>query len=153
MREEFEDTENWHKRGYLPHYDISNKYQMITYRLADALPQKVLYELAGHADWQSASKAEQTQKRKLLEKYLDQGYGSCLLEKYGYIIIDNWKFFNGIRYELITYVVMPNHAHILIKTYPEWSLGQIIKTWKSYSAKEIRKLVQQENADYQSALL
>lgn len=38
MRGEFKNSENWHTRGFMPHYDAENKYQMITYRLADSLP-------------------------------------------------------------------------------------------------------------------
>ncbi|WDE95523.1 hypothetical protein PQO03_07300 [Lentisphaera profundi] len=41
-RQEFVDDRNWHNRGYLPHYDVANKYQMITYRLADSVPQDIL---------------------------------------------------------------------------------------------------------------
>jgi putative transposase len=40
MREEFRDEVNWSKR-FLPHYDVSEKYQLITYRLADNLPQNI----------------------------------------------------------------------------------------------------------------
>ena len=42
QRHEFHNEQNWHERGYLPHYDAAKKYQMITYRLADSLPQEVL---------------------------------------------------------------------------------------------------------------
>ena len=35
---EFDNPQNWHSRGYLPHYEAGLKYQMITYRLADSLP-------------------------------------------------------------------------------------------------------------------
>ena len=44
MGQEFENN-LWRNRGYLPHYDATSKYQMITYRLADSLPQKVLHKL------------------------------------------------------------------------------------------------------------
>ena len=60
MRQEFEDSEHWHKRGYIPHYNVANKYQMISYRLADSLPVEVLLEIAGSADCQSASISEKT---------------------------------------------------------------------------------------------
>lgn len=53
-RAEFQNPQNWHNQGYLPHYDIGDKYQMITYRLADSLPVEVLHRLesslAGSAD-------------------------------------------------------------------------------------------------------
>ena len=45
-RHEFKNSSAWHNRGYLPHYNEANKYQMITYRLADSLPKQVLSEIA-----------------------------------------------------------------------------------------------------------
>ena len=39
MRDEFTNGQNWHSRGFMPHYDAGEKYQFITYRLADSLPQ------------------------------------------------------------------------------------------------------------------
>ena len=35
----------WYTRGYLPHYDEPGALQMITYRLADSLPQRALAEM------------------------------------------------------------------------------------------------------------
>ena len=46
IRYEFENSEAWHNRGYLPHYEAGDKLQMITYHLGDSLP--------GSADLQSA---------------------------------------------------------------------------------------------------
>ena len=54
MRAEFSSVDNWHNRGYLPHYGAKNKCQMITYRLADSLPQEVL-KAAGSAGDSPAS--------------------------------------------------------------------------------------------------
>lgn len=146
MRFEFSCHENWHNRGYLPHYDASNKYQMITYRLADSLPQvkiKALDEIP----------IKQTlERRKRIETFLDQGYGSCILqnENCAKTIIESWQFFDKQRYDIIAYVVMPNHVHLMIKTYDTFKIGQLVKTWKSRSIKEIRKHF--KNADCQSAL-
>ncbi|MDD7985223.1 transposase [Lentisphaera marina] len=77
----------------------------------------------------------------IIEKYLDKGYGSCLLKdsRNAQIVLDTWKFFNGERYDLIAYVVMPNHVHLLIKTYEKWPLAKVVHSWKSYTAKEILK--------------
>jgi hypothetical protein len=36
----------WHSRGRLPHYDADEVTQMITYRLADALPREVIEDRA-----------------------------------------------------------------------------------------------------------
>ena len=159
-RAEFQNPQNWHNRGYLPHYDIGGKYQMITYRLADSLPVEVLHRLksslAGSADCQSAisDERQQTIKRKAIEEFLDKGFGSCILaNKFcAEIVAENWKYFDSKRYELFAYVIMPNHVHLLVKTFEEYPIGGLVKTWKSFSAKAIRKLFREGGADYQSAL-
>ena len=155
-RSEFENSEAWHNRGFLPHYDVAHKYQMITYRLVDSLPQEVLAE---SAELHSASSEDKDamRKRKIIEKYLDKGYGSCLLKEAhnAQIVVDAWKFFDGERYDLIAYVVMPNHVHVLIKTYENYALGHVVQSWKTYTAKEIKKFYKEkggENAECNSAL-
>ena len=57
------------------------------------------------------------------------------------VVVDNWKFYHGKRYDLIAYVVMPNHVHVLIKTYEEWSLGKIVWAWKSLVTKYVNSNV------------
>lgn len=132
---------------HIPHYDIKNAYQSITYRLSDSLPATILNELAaerGRLDKhkETSQKAEALRRQKI-EKYLDAGYGCCILKNTNIakIIIDNWQFFNKQRYDLIAYVVMPNYVHVLIKTYPEWKLEKVVHSWKSYTATEINKTV------------
>jgi len=93
---------------------------MITYRLADSVPQEMLrtagstgglpgrtgglpgnpiskYPLAGSAGGSPAEKAEKTKKRKLIEVFLDKGYGSSILKnpEVARIIIENWLRFDG----------------------------------------------------------
>ena len=149
MRDELKNISNWHNRGYMPHYDAIGKYQIITYRLADSLPQEILKNIID-----KYSEEKKGLRRKEIELQIDKGYGSCLL-KYPHcakIIIENWKYFDKKRYDLISYVVMPNHVHLLIKT-KTFEIGYLVKSWKSYTAKAIRKyFASLSNADYQSAL-
>ena len=119
MRDEFKNSENWTKR-FLPHYNADHKFQMITYRLADSLPQDVLKSLGTpQATAGKNNKLQETQKRQYIEENLDKGYGSCMLaeQQVAELIIENWQHFHEDRYDLIAYVVMPNHIHVLIKVY------------------------------------
>ncbi|WDE95302.1 transposase [Lentisphaera profundi] len=148
-RMEFENDEAWHNRGYLPHYDQANKYQMITYRLADSLPKDVLAGFAGGSPANKlspipdSSSIDEIKKRKLVEKYLDQGYGACYLEipEVAQLVVENWFHFDGERYDLIAYVIMPNHVHLLIKTYANYTLKDVIHSWKSFTAHKIIKFL------------
>ena len=145
MREEFKNSHLWSKR-FLPHYDASLKFQMITYRLADSLPQDLIRAL-GTPQPSADGEGDELQKRKIIEETLDKGYGSCLLQEplVAQVVVDNWKFYHGKRYDLTAYVVMPNHVHVLIKTYEEWSIGKIVWAWKSLVTKYVNSEVDLKN--------
>ena len=148
MKDEFKCIENWHNRGYMPHYDAYGKYQIITYRLSDSLPQEVL-----NKGVDKLLETEKIERRREIEYQIDKGYGSCLLKqpRCAEIVIENWECFDQKRYDLISYVVMPNHVHLLIKTHT-FEVGYLVKSWKSYTAKAIRKYCASlTHADYQSA--
>lgn len=120
-----------HSRGYLPHVDGA-EYQMITYRLGDALPQNVLERL---------KELPEKQRRIQTEAIMDSGLGSCLLAKpeIASMVIDNWRYFDNNRYQLIAWVIMPNHVHVLIRVFENQSLSNIVQSWKSYTSKQILK--------------
>lgn len=128
---EFENHENWSKR-FLPHYNSKDKYQMITYRLADSLPQSIIQKLQeGHSENKAMNELE---RRKLFENSLDKGYGSCLLSKpdVAQKVIEAWDYFDQVEYEKIAYTVMPNHIHILIRAFDNKSIGQLVWSWKKF---------------------
>jgi REP-associated tyrosine transposase len=130
----------WYSRGYLPHRDQGGIFQSITYRLADSLPQEYLKELRIELRIKS-NKRQERERRIKIENLLDRNYGSCIL-KYNQcakIVEENWKHFDGIRYNLISYVVMPNHVHVLIEQNKSYELGEIVKSWKGYSSRQINK--------------
>ncbi|MCW8127684.1 REP-associated tyrosine transposase [Microbulbifer halophilus] len=41
--------------------------------------------------------------------------------------------FDGIRYLLIAWCIMPNHVHLLLD--PKESLAKIVQSWKSYTGR------------------
>jgi putative transposase len=58
------------------------------------------------------------------------------------LILDACKFFDRQRYKILTIVVMTDHVHLLIRPLPKsdteyWSIGSILHSIKSYSAKQI----------------
>lgn len=62
------------------------------------------------------------------------------------VVLDACIFFNNQRYKVFSLVVMPDHVHWLIQpllksTSEFWSLSSIIHTAKSYSAKQIPKVM------------
>jgi putative transposase len=131
----------WYRR-FLPHRDDDiSLLQLITYRLADSLPQHLLAQLKAKLEALPPEEQE-AESRKLIEYWLDAGYGACCLRnpQAAEIIVNNWKYFDGERYDLIAWVVMPNHVHVLVRVYEGHSLGKIVQSWKSYTGKRILAL-------------
>ena len=76
-----------------------------------------------------------------MEKYLDQGHGSALLHnpRAGKIVEDAILFYNGKKYELHVWCIMPNHVHILITPLEGFTLTSIVRPLKSYTSKCIHE--------------
>jgi putative transposase len=129
----------WHSRGYLPHLDAAGEIQALTFRLADALPAKVV------AGWKKEMERDPAGSEKALRikiaRYEDAGHGSCLLRVpvCAEIVQNAFLHFDGIRYRLLEWCVMPNHVHVLIHCCFNITLGEIIRSWKTYTAREISK--------------
>ena len=136
----------WHRRGdYLPHCEFKSL-QAITFRLYDSLPKDVLENMRLHfknADVIGLDKKHQAELRKQIDKYEDAGYGQCFLrdERVASVVRENLFHFDGIRYRLLNWCIMPNHVHVLIEVLDGWTLSQIMHGWRSYTAKEANKIL------------
>ena len=127
-------AKGWYSRNYLPHLDAPGLLQMITCRLADALPAQAIEGIKQ----QTSSDIE---RQKKIAAWLDAGHGSCHLREPANAAIIEQAFwhFDGERYHLLAWCVMPNHFHVLIETLPQHPLAAIIHSWKSYSSRYINK--------------
>ncbi len=134
------DPRFWTSRGYLPHFDKAGYTQFITFRLADSMPREVLKR------WRTDLKhGEITDAnfRKRVEYYLDQNYGSAHLRNHeiANTIQETLLKFDGERYRLICWVLMPNHGHILLTPIVPHELPEIMHSIKSYTAKEANRIL------------
>jgi putative transposase len=88
-----------------------------------------------------ATVAEYAERRRRLDAMIDEGLGACLLRapEFAAIVGDALLHFDAVRYRLIARVVMPNHVHVLIEQLDGFRLGDIVQSWKSFTAKEINK--------------
>lgn len=124
----------WHERGYLPHFDAGAVVQTVTFRLADSLPRE-LYEKI------SVVAVNPINRFFALEREIDRGLGSSLLaESYHAAAVENaLNHFDGERYKLLAWVVMPNHVHVMIEQIAGHPLSRIVHSWKSFTANTINK--------------
>ena len=139
-------------QGYLPHWD--GRLIFITFRLADSLPVSALQEMkAFDMMWQvQREKGELTseweedfnRKRTTLEnELLDRALGSCVLKRSDVraLLSDVLLHFNGERYYMHTFVIMPNHVHMVLQPFEGWRMQDIMLSLKTYSAKVINRLL------------
>ena len=130
----------YHTRGYLPHLKVEGGTYWVTLRLHDSLPQEVLNKLEDERKaWekQQAAKKPAPQERaqewqrlysKRMQAYLDTGMGACWLKRddIGGLVANAFRFFEGTRYDLHAWVVMPNHGHVMVTPRDGWTLSSIL---------------------------
>jgi REP element-mobilizing transposase RayT len=136
-------------RHNLPHWEQSGTTCFATFRLADSLPAGKLEELrdararwlAVHPTPLSPDDAAEYHARfeETAERWLDAGHGECLLRASGArrAVEDAIRHFDGDRYTLHAFVVMPNHVHVLFTPAEDVAIGNILHSWKSFSAKTV----------------
>ena len=138
--------------SWLPHWEQPSTLCFITFRLADSLPQE---KLSGFLErrkiwlslhprpWDETTGAEyEAEFGGKLETWLDAGHGSCILRdsRIRGIVEDALRHFDGERYALDSFVVMPNHVHVLFAPMRGHDIAGIVKSWKSFSARQINVL-------------
>ncbi len=124
----------WYSSGYLPHFDSTLVIQFITFRLADSLPQERLRHIQEALG--SVPESEQDpERRKKMEHWRDAGMGCCGLKhpEVARVVQESFLKFDGERYKLIAWCIMPNHVHVFIE--PKIRLGKIVQSWKSYTGR------------------
>jgi primosomal protein N' (replication factor Y) len=83
-----------------------------------------------------------------MEQLLDAGYGSCALARLeiATAVENAFKHFDGTRYQLGDFVIMPNHVHVLVRPHENESLQDIVHSWKSFTAKRANELLKTTGA-------
>ena len=155
----------WYALDRLPHRDEAFLRQSITYRLFDSVPAHVIESKKAELNAGSAVSLAATSPlapgpgalpaqaklhawrerrlREFLENYEDAGHGSCSLKNpdVAAVVRENLLHFDGQRYRLLEWCVMPNHIHVLIEQYPGNRLQDIVDSWKSYTAKRANAIL------------
>ncbi len=135
----------WHARGYLPHCDKPGLIQLVTFRLADAMP------AARRHEWEPLQAiADERERRTKLEAYLDRGWGECHLKRtdMAALVENSLLCFDAQRYRLCAWVVMPNHVHVLFEQW-QTPMDELLYSWKKFTACEGNKLLGREGQLWQ----
>jgi len=148
----------------LPHWEQKEVTYFLTFRAADSMPAEVLLSwkerrnewlrqhdidpdnpdwrvrlhLLGQAAYDEFHQAFTAE----FQRYLDAGHGECLLKRpeLAREVADALQHFDGERYLLGDFIVMPNHAHVLAQFFRGVGMKGQCYSWKKFTAGMINRL-------------
>src|SRR5206468_11361510 len=85
----------------------------------------------------------QKRQQERIEKYLDAGHGECWLKRddIAKLVADALHHFDGKRYRLICWCIMPNHVHGVLEPLAGHDLPQIMHSLKRYTAQQANRML------------
>jgi putative transposase len=150
------------RHGSLPHWYQPGVTYFVTFRTDDSVPHEL--QVAWHrrreewlrrhqiepknANWKAL--LHQTPEREHrfhseftqeFMRYLDRGYGACALRetRLARMVYDARLHFDGDRYSMGDFVVMPNHVHLLVCLHGASEIEEQCNSWKRFSARKINQ--------------
>ena len=135
-----------YSRSYLPHFDAPYIAQGLTFRLADSVPRSAIDRWREEIDLSEVLRTEEARHQELLRRvaqYEDAGRGECHLRRpeIATLVCKALIRFDRQRYQLREWCVMPNHVHVLVKQLEGFPLGEIVKSWKVFTAREANAIL------------
>ena len=117
------------RKGWrLPHWTATGATYGVTFRLGDSLPaplwrqwKKEREDLRVRAEKGSLPPSERERLEALLSQkvsdWLDAGHGECWLrdDRIAQVVAEALNHFDGVRYDLDAWCVMPNHMHVIVR--------------------------------------
>ena len=137
----------------LPHWDQPGATDFLTFHLADSLPAGLLAQWREEREawltwnprpWSPAQEREYHERFSgAVERWLDEGHGECLLRwpevRAG--VAEVFTKFDRDRYWQHAWVLMPNHAHLLVSLKEGIALPELLKAWKGASSRAVSLLL------------
>jgi putative transposase len=158
----------------LPHWSQAGTVTFITWRTADSMPAPILDRwhrervqwLHAHGiDPQSPVWRDRLHglgkatAREFFNTFangwhdsLDTGYGACVLRspELAEIVARSLHHFDGERYLLLDFVIMPNHVHLLATFPDERAMLEQCKSWKHFTATQLNRRLHASGRFWQS---
>jgi type I restriction enzyme R subunit len=156
----------------LPHWSQPGVITFITWRTDDSLPKQVadrlvierndwlrLHEINPMSNWRAkVAELPYEQRQEFRTKVdtrwhdeLDNLHGECVLKRpqLATIVHDSLLKFDGDRYFVTDFVVMPNHIHLLASFPTEDACLEQCENWKHFTATRINRLLGQKGRFWQ----
>jgi type I restriction enzyme R subunit len=163
----------------LPHWSQAGTVAFITWRTWDSIPVPVLEQWLeqrdawllrhgihpGKGDWRALLRERDLKlQREFAAEFsnrwndlLDDCRGACVLRRteLAKVVADSLRHFDGARYELTDFVIMPNHIHLLAAFADEETMLGQCESWKHFTATKLNRSLgrngrfwQQDGFDY-----
>ena len=140
-------------RRRLPHWRQPGVSYFVTFRLADSVPQPLLRQwrheraiwLRLHPQPRGVSELREYEARFIgrMQEWLDAGMGACHMRRpdvRAEVEVCLLQF-DGNRYDIDAFVLMPNHVHAVMKPTPGSDLSTVLQGIKGVSANRCNKLL------------
>ncbi|MBI2481167.1 MAG: hypothetical protein HYV60_21775 [Planctomycetia bacterium] len=154
-----------------PHWSQAGAIVFVTFRTDDSIPAEVLdlwerqkqdwLMRRGYANvhWSLALDQLSPQDRRDFniefnrrrEEFLDTSHGQCLLKRpeLSAIVAESLLHFDGERYRMGDFIVMPNHVHLLCAFADAAAMRKQFDSWQHYTAVQINRSVGQQGKVWQ----
>ena len=156
-----------------PHWYQPGVSYFVTFRTEDSMPVEVSRRwYAQRADWlqrhgismanrnwrEQLDRLDVALRREFHETFsrqyleaLDKGYGACVLrqKELSQIVAKSLLHFDGVRYHMGDFVVMPNHVHLMVCLLGETDIEAQCTSWKRFTAKQINQELQDKGRFWQ----
>jgi len=158
--------------SYLPHWRVPGATYAVTFRLKDSIPAAAWDDYHRRREILT-NKLEQTiatsrsrnslaavmtlrlemavLQDSMIEPVLHESHGECWLQRpeIAGLVLDALKHFDGDRYTLLAWSVMPNHVHAILQPHEGQQLENILHSWKSFTAKKANELLDRTGGFWQ----
>jgi 1-hydroxy-2-methyl-2-(E)-butenyl 4-diphosphate synthase len=148
---------------FLPHWRVPGATYAVTFRLKDSIPAEAWEDYLQRKEVLTrkldqiistrgsrnslaevmAIRAEMSALQdRLIEPILNDAHGECWLKQpeIAKLVLDAIKHFDGDRYHLHAWSIMPNHVHVILHPSGDIQLEKIVHSWKSFTAKKANEL-------------
>jgi REP element-mobilizing transposase RayT len=144
-----EVVEEW--KNDLPHWHQPLRFQFVTWCLGDALPGRALKRLkrerarwieAHPHPWSPLVQADYYDRfHDRVDRWLEVGRGEMVFRnpEYANVMADVLLFHEGSKTRMDSFVVMPNHVHVLVQLIGDTRLSDVMHSWRGYSAQELNR--------------
>ncbi len=148
-------------RNRLPHWQQEAATYFVTWRLNDSIPKELSDEWRHERnEWVRLYPPPMTEEQEAefhrlfstrMDQLMDAGYGECVLRasECREALVTSLRMFDGDRFLMHSWVVMPNHVHVLFSIAEKQTLEKTVGGWKRYSAKDINSLLGKAGALWQ----